>query len=38
MGSDDEENKRLAYADYWDARYAETAGENGQLHEWFRVL
>lgn len=31
---DDEENKRLAYAEYWDDRYAETEG--GQLHEWFR--
>ena len=35
MGQDDEENKRLAYADYWDDRYLETEGD-GQLHEWFR--
>ncbi|XWX00070.1 hypothetical protein V2A60_008087 [Cordyceps javanica] len=32
--SEDEENERLAYADYWDDRYAQTEG--GQLHEWFR--
>lgn len=31
---EDQENKRLAYADYWDDRYTET--EDGQLHEWFR--
>ncbi|OAQ96023.1 hypothetical protein LLEC1_03762 [Akanthomyces lecanii] len=35
MGQDDEENKRLAFADYWDDRYLETDGD-GQLHEWFR--
>ena len=33
MGADDE-NERLAYADYWDSRYKEKEGD--QLHEWFR--
>lgn len=33
MGVDDE-NERLAHADYWDDRYAEKEGD--QLHEWFR--
>lgn len=32
----DSENMRLACAEYWDDRYAETDNENEQLHEWFR--
>jgi hypothetical protein len=33
----DEENERLAHADYWDERYAQAAGEGEQqVHEWFR--
>ena len=35
MAMADAEIKRLAHADYWDARYSET-GEGQQCHEWFR--
>ncbi|KAH7035970.1 uncharacterized protein B0I36DRAFT_319463 [Microdochium trichocladiopsis] len=38
MAGVDEENERLAHADYWDGRYAETqaTASDQQLHEWFR--
>ncbi|KFA60282.1 hypothetical protein S40285_07396 [Stachybotrys chlorohalonatus IBT 40285] len=35
MAGADDENERLAHADYWDERYAQTGGD-GQVHEWFR--
>jgi hypothetical protein len=35
MPGDDSENERLAHADYWDDRYAQTQ-QGQQVHEWFR--
>lgn len=35
MAMTDAEVKRLAYAEYWDERYAEV-GQGRQVHEWFR--
>ncbi|KEY68193.1 hypothetical protein S7711_09104 [Stachybotrys chartarum IBT 7711] len=35
MPGAEDENERLAHADYWDERYAQTGGDE-QVHEWFR--
>jgi hypothetical protein len=36
MASRDDENGRLAYAEYWDGRYTETVKGEEQVHEWLR--